>query len=433
MSNSKIVPEGYMTRIIDAQIKRYLSLFGAVELAGPKWCGKTWSAMANAASISYVDQGDNIDIATADPSLMLLGDTPHVIDEWQHVPKIWDTVRHAVDNAHGKKGLWILTGSSTPHKDEVMHSGAGRIGRIRMQTMSLAESGNSTGQVSLQGLFAGSFASCKVDVDMRGLVELACRGGWPETVAFTADDAQMIVREYLKSIYEQSVPQLGKSSDTAERLVASLARNLGQAATLETLGKDTLGKTDDHERVIASGRTIAAYLEMLASLFLIDNIKGWAPPARSPQRVQVKEKRYFADPSIAVAALGMSAESLLRDWQTFGLVFENLCMRDIQVYARGLNNVSNNPVRYYRDDSGLEVDAIVERADGSWGAFEIKTSEARVQEGVDVLLRLRDKLQKNPRERMREPSFLAVIVGIAEYARTTPEGVHVIPIRALGA
>jgi len=432
MNETAVKPQGYLPRIVDLQIERYLSLFGAIEIAGTKWCGKTWSARAHASSITYVDKGDNIDIASADPSLMLIGNAPHVVDEWQRVPIIWDTVRHAVDDAEGKKGQWILTGSSTPKKDKVAHSGAGRIGRIRMQPMSLAESGESTGEVSLQKLFSGKFTPCKVKADTLSLVELVCRGGWPEALSYKADDSQVVVREYLRSIYEQSVPQMGKSPDTAERLVASIARNLGQAVSLETLKKDTLGVDKNREEATASDKTIASYLQMLTSLFLLDNIKGWAPPARSPKRVQTKEKRYFADPSIAVATLGMSPSSLIRDWQTFGLVFENLCMRDIQVYARALPDVSSHPVRYYRDDSGLEVDAIVENADGSWGAFEIKTSEAKVQDGVNTLTRLRDKLLKDPGKKMQEPAFLGVIVGVAEYARRTPEGVFVIPIRALG-
>ena len=414
-------------------MEKYLSLFGAVEITGTKWCGKTWTARAHASSIAYVDRGSNIEIATADPSLMLVGETPHVIDEWQRVPALWDTVRHAVDDAQGKKGLWILTGSSTPQKNKVAHSGAGRIGRIHMLPLSLQESGESTGEVSLAGLFSGEFTPCRTEVDVRGIAHLACRGGWPEAITYSAEDSQVVIREYLRSIFEQSIPQMGKSADTAERLVASLARNLGQAAKLETLNKDTFLEARGANNSFASEKTIATYLETLTSLFLVNNIKGWAPPARSPQRMQTKEKRYFADPSIAIASLGMLPDSLLDDWQTFGLVFENLCMRDLQVYARALPDVATHPIRYYRDDSGLEVDAIIEKADGSWGAFEIKTSEAKVQEGIDVLVRLRDKLRKNPKAQMKEASFLGVIVGAAEYARKTPEGIYVIPIRTLGA
>ncbi|MDR1358566.1 MAG: DUF4143 domain-containing protein [Coriobacteriales bacterium] len=444
MSAATVRPAAYLPRIVDGQIDHYLKLFGALEITGTKWAGKTWSARAHGASISYVDRGNNPEIAQSDPTLMLKGETPHVIDEWQIVPAIWDTVRHAVDDAAGEKGLWILTGSSTPHKDEVAHSGAGRIGRIRMFPMTLAESNDSSSQVSLAGLFSGAFEPCQAQPDLQALVELACRGGWPEACHTPSRDAQIVVREYLRSLYEQSIPSLGKSGETAERLVVSLARNLGQATTLSVLSKDVLGAASparrrsgkdgesESESAIASEKTISSYLEALSSLFLIEPLKGWAPPARSPKRVQTKERRYFADPSLAVAALGMSPASLLDDWQTFGLVFENLCIRDLQVYARALPDVGHTPVRYYRDDSGLEVDAIIEKADGSWGAFEIKTSEDKVSQGISSLLRLQAKLDENPLAKMKKPSFLAVLVGVAEYARKTPEGIYVIPVRTLG-
>ncbi|MEG1831245.1 MAG: DUF4143 domain-containing protein [Raoultibacter sp.] len=432
MTYGKIKPEGYLPRIVDAAIEHYLALFGAVEVAGTKWCGKTWAARAHAASVTYVDQGKNLQLASADPSLILLGETPHVIDEWQQLPLLWDTVRHAVDNAGGVKGSWILTGSSVPRKEEVSHSGAGRIGRIRMSPMTLAESGDSTAKISLAGLFAREFTPLMLKVDTRKLVDVVCRGGWPEALGMNPMDAQVIAREYLRAVYDQSIPRLGKKGDSAERLVASLARNLGQAVTYKTLQKDMFGE-EGLEEGIVSMKTVADYVAALESLYLIESVKGWAPPARSPRRVQTKEKRYFADPSLAAAALGMNTDALLGDWQTFGLLFENLCMRDLGVYARALPNPAINPVRYYRDDSGLEVDAIIELADGRWAALEIKTSEDKVAAGVKSLTRLRDKLQKNPQAHMREPEFLAVVVGIAEYARKTPEGVYVIPITALGA
>lgn len=432
MTYGSLKPDDYIPRIVDSEIDRYLSVFGAVEIAGTKWCGKTWAARAHAESISYVDRGNNLDIAKADPSLMLLGEKPHVVDEWQSVPALWDIVRHAIDDSAGEKGRWILTGSSTPHKDEVFHSGAGRIGRIRMSPMSLAESGDSSKTVSLSGLFDGIFEPQKVEIATAQLLTYVCRGGWPEAINISVEDAQLIAREYLRSIFEQSVLRAGKSSDTAQRLVASLARNLCQAVTYKTLQKD-MACGEEYLESLASSKTIAEYIAMLESLYLIDSLKGWAPPARSPKRVQTKEKRYFADPSLAVAALGMTPAALLEDWQTFGLVFENLCMRDLQVYARALPNPSLTPLRYYRDDSGLEADVIIETADGRWAALEIKVSEDKVDHGVKSLLRLRDKLTKNPKAQMREPEFLAVIVGLSEYARKTPEGVYVIPITSLSA
>ncbi|MEG0758429.1 MAG: AAA family ATPase, partial [Raoultibacter sp.] len=269
MTYGSLKPDGYIPRIVDNEIARYLSVFGAVEIAGTKWCGKTWAARAHAESISYVDRGNNLDIAKADPSLMLLGEKPHVIDEWQSVPALWDVVRHSIDDSAGEKGRWILTGSSTPHKDEVSHSGAGRIGRIRMSPMSLAESGDSAKSISLSGLFEGVFEPQKVEVDTTQLLAYACRGGWPEAINIDVEDAQLIAREYLRSVFEQSVPRAGKDSDTAQRLVASLARNLCQAVTYKTLQKDMVAGEEDANE-ITSAKTIAEYIAMLESLYLID-------------------------------------------------------------------------------------------------------------------------------------------------------------------
>lgn len=301
-----------------------------------------------------------------------------------------------------------------------------------MSPMSLAESGDSTARISLAELFEGRFTPQAEATNARTLAELICRGGWPQALDLCADDAQSVARSYLQAVYEQSMPRMGKGGDATERLVASLARNLGQAATYKTLRMDMYGKTGD-ENALLSVKTVADYVAALNSLYLIESVKGWAPAARSPKRVQMKEKRYFADPSLAIAALGMNAEALLRDWQTFGLAFENLCMRDLLVYARALPNRATSPVRYYRDDAGLEADAIIELADGRWAAIEIKLSEDKVPDGVKNLKRLHAKLTENPKARVREPEFLAVIVGISEFARQTPEGVYVVPITELTA
>jgi len=430
----KVSPHGYMPRLVDAQIERYLSIFGAVEITGTKWCGKTWSACRQANSITYIDEGDNEAIARADPSLALLGEQPHVIDEWQKVPKIWDTVRHAIDEKARSRGAWILTGSSTPNSDddEDMHSGAGRFGTVRMWPMSLFESGDSTGEVSLAGLFEGKFEPTRVERATQRLAELCCRGGWPEAVDLAAEGAQEIARSYLNAVITKSIPKLKKNPDTAERLLSSLARNLCQAAKLETLRGDLVGDDSDAGNLVST-KTIADYLAAFSSMFLVDSLNGWAPPRRSPKRVQTKPKRYFADPSLAVAALGMNQTAVLSDWQTFGLVFENLCMRDLFIYSHVLSGAAFTPLRYYRDDSGLEADAIIEMSDGRWAALEIKLSEDKVQDGVNSLLKLRKKLCENAKARVREPEFLAVVVGISEYARKTPEGVYVLPITCLGA
>ena len=426
-------PEGYMPRVADAQIERYLKAFGAVEIAGTKWCGKTWSALMQGASVSYVDE--NLDLARADPSMMLIGDRPHVIDEWQRVPAIWDCVRHEVDRARGTRGAFILTGSSTPATRQgeqgPAHSGAGRIGRVRMSPMSLFESGESTGQVSLEGLFAGEFTPCVAERDTVGLVEAACRGGWPEAVDMEVDAAQLIAREYVTAALGVSIPALGLDPDIARRLASSLARNLGQAATYKTIINDMFGAEENPLSVIDEGR-LRAYLDALKGMYIVEEVPGWAPPARDRKRFATKPKRYLADPSLACALLGMSPAALLADWQTFGLVFENMAVRDLSVYARALDLLDDVPVRYYRDDSGVEADAIVQLADGRWAAFEFKVSEDKVEKGVASLERMRRKVCENPRSQTRPPEFMAVITGVGEYAREVAEGIVAVPIRLLG-
>lgn len=426
-------PEGYLPRVADVQIERYLKAFGAVEIAGTKWCGKTWSALMHGASVSYVDE--SLDLARADPSMMLIGDRPHVIDEWQRVPAIWDCVRHEVDRARGTRGAFILTGSSTPATRQgeqgPAHSGAGRIGRVRMSPMSLFESGESTGQVSLSGLFDGEFAPCVAERDTLGLVEAACRGGWPEAVDMEVDTAQLIAREYVTAALGVSIPALGLDPDIARRLASSLARNLGQAATYKTIITDMFGAEENPLSVIDEGR-VRAYLDALKGMYIVEEVPGWAPPARDRKRFATKPKRYLADPSLACALLGMSPAALLADWQTFGLVFENMVVRDLSVYARALDLLDDVPVRYYRDDSGVEADAIVQLADGRWAAFEFKVSEDKVEKGVASLERMRRKVCENPRSQTRPPEFMAVITGVGEYAREVAEGIVVVPLRLLG-
>ncbi len=426
-------PSSYTPRIVDAQVERYLKLFGAVEVSGTKWCGKTWTSRAHAASVTYVDRGPNLQICLADPSYPLVGERPHVVDEWQRVPAIWDTVRHAVDDLEGEKGAWILTGSSTPNTEETAHSGAGRIGRIRMHPMTLQETGDSLGKVSLARLFEGDFTPCQCPDGILPLAQMVVRGGWPEVRTQTAEDAILVVRDYLEAVFVQSVPRLGGTEDIARRLAQSLARNLGQATKTDTLARDVFAIDDEEAVSQAQRRTVSAHLELFQRVFLVDEIPGWVPASRSPRRMRVKPKRYFADPSIAAALLGLSPAAMLQDWQTFGLAFENLVMRDLQVYARALDYTPTNPVRYYCDDSGLEADAIVERADGRWAAIEVKVSQDKVQSAAANLLRLQEKVCGDEKARVAKPSFLAVVTGMGEVAYRRPDGVYVIPIRALGA
>lgn len=434
MDQPSVKPAGYIPRIVDEQVERYLRIFGAVEIEGTKWCGKTWTARRHGASISYVDE--QLALAQDDPSLMLLGEQPHIIDEWQRVPAIWNLVRHGVDETRALRGAWILTGSSAPPsrqdatgEADKRHSGAGRIGRIKMSPMTLSESGDSEKTVSFARLFEEPPSPAVVGNDTQRLIEVACRGGWPEALDLTALDAQTIAREYLAAVCYENAPDHGLDPFVTERVIASLARNLGQAATYGTIREDALGSTGSD----LTDRQVGGYLSFLRRIYLLAEVPGWEPPSRSKKRLQTKPKRYLADPSLAVAALGLSPQGLVQEWQTFGLIFENLCLRDLTVYARAHELARPVPVRYYRDDSGLEVDAVVELADGRWAAFEIKTSENKVDSAVANLKRLRKKLCENPRAQMRPPSFMAVITGIGTYARVIEDGIYVIPIRALTA
>ena len=426
-------PAAYTPRIVDRQIEKYLGLFGAVEVSGAKWCGKTWSSLAHAASVTYVDRGANLQIIQADPAYALAGDRPHVIDEWQRVPAIWDTVRHASDELGEAKGAWILTGSSTPNKDKTAHSGAGRIGRVRMHPMTLAETGESSGRVSLAGLFRGEFEPCQCDNGIESLARLAVRGGWPAERTAQPGDAQIVLRDYMESIFIQSIPRLGGNESTARRLALSLARNLGQSTKADTLIRDTYALGSAETTSESQRKEVAGLLDIFTRLFLGDEVPGWVPASRSPKRMRVKPKRYFADPSLPVALLGLSCEALLQDWQSFGLVFENLVMRDLDVYSRALDFGMSSPLRYYRDDSDLEADAIIERPDGNWAAIEIKVSLDKVDEAASQLLRIRKKVCGSAVARVREPAFLAVVTGMGEVAYRRSDGVYVIPIRALGA
>ena len=432
MDTAAVPMNHYLPRAVDETIDSYLRIFGAVEITGTKWCGKTWSALRHAKTVNYVDQ--SLELAKADPSLMLLGERPHLIDEWQLVPSIWDSVRHQVDADFGAHGSFLLTGSSTPLDPEVvsaLHSGAGRIGKIRMRPMSLQESGDSKGVVSLKGLFAGEFTPAVTETDTLGLVDLACRGGWPGVLGMAVSDAQTMVRDYAVRSVDTGAARAGLDVDVFRRVLVSLARNLGQSTTYKVILRDMFGAEEHPENLMGEDK-VRTYLEAMKSMFLIEEVPGWAPAARSTKRFLTKPKRYLADPSIAVALLGMNQKALLADWQTFGLVFENLVVRDLMVYASTLDLLDGTPVRYYHDDSGLEADAIIQLADGRWAAFEVKCSEDKVPQAVAQLKRLKAKVCENPHSQNAAPAFMAVITGNGQYARRVEDGIYVIPIRLLG-
>ena len=421
-------PKTYRPRLVDERLQRLLSTFGAVEIRGTKWCGKSWAALAFGESVVHLDDPNVKALAEADPSLALQGTRPHVVDEWQEVPSTWDAARRAVDAA-GDRGLFILTGSSTPAKDSVTHSGAGRIARVDMSTMTLWERGLSTGAVSLSGLFEGKFEPSACDASLAPLADAICCGGWPALVGADAQTAAEVVNQYLDAMFEVSVPKKGGTPDMARRITSSLARNVATAATLQTIAQDAaLGD----EAGVPAASTVTAYLNMLEDMYVIESLYGWDAPVRAKSRLRTKPKRYFADPSIPAAALGMGPGRLLSDGQTFGLLFESLCVHDLRAYAACLPGAHPGSLRYYGDSDGLEVDVIIELRDGRWAALEVKLGEAKVPDGIRNIERLREKVASNPAARNPEPEFSAVVTATSPFCRHDAEhDVYVFPITAL--
>ena len=426
------LPAGYRPRIIDECIQRSLAVFGAVEIRGPKWCGKTWSALAFGESSVRVDEESMKALISSDVSLALNGATPRVIDEWQEVPIIWDSVRHAVDDAAGRRGLYLLTGSSTPAKDRVSHSGAGRIARLNMTTMTLWEQGISSGTVSLKELFEGNFS--QTQESCLGLAQMAdciCRGGWPANLDMPLTAAMQSTEQYLDALFEVSVPQKKGTPQTARQVALSLARNLASSATLKTIAADATHEVGGKDRTTSEG-TVRSYLNLFRDLFLIEELPGWDAPIRSKSRVQLRPKRYFADPSIPGALLGLAPERLLTDSQYYGLLFESLCVHDIKASLLALPGSYPGSLRYYRDADGLEVDLIIELRDGRWAGIEIKLGEDKVEDGIAHLVRLRNKVAANPAARNPQPVFMAVITANSPFARyDRKHDVYVFPITAL--
>ncbi len=422
-------PLSYRPRVLDARLQKLLNTFGAVEIRGTKWCGKSWTALAFGESVVHLDDPNVKTLAKADPTLALQGTNPHVVDEWQEVPSTWDATRRAIDASGGGRGLFILTGSSTPSKDAVTHSGAGRIARLDMSTMTLWERGLSSGPVSLSGLFEGSFAPSPCDTALAPLADAICCGGWPALTEADPQTAAEVVDQYLDAMYEVSIPRKGGTPAMARRVVSSLARNVATAATLRTIAQDAaLG--DEGGKPATS--TVTAYLDMLESMYVIENLHGWDAPVRAKSRLRTKPKRYFADPSIPAVALGMDPGRLLSDGQTFGLLFESLCIHDLRVYTACIPGAYPESLHYYGDSDGLEVDAIIELRDGRWAALEIKLGEEKVPDGIRNIERLRQKVASNPAARNPEPAFSAVVTATSPFCRHDAEhDVYVFPITAL--
>ena len=421
-------PDTYRARAVDPLVEAYLRAFGAVEIIGSKWCGKTWTALAHGNSVIRLDDPHVRALVEADPDLALEGESPHIVDEWQEVPSVWDATRRAVDDAAGKKGLFLLTGSSSPSKGSVVHSGTGRIARLHMRPMSLSELGESDETVSFSGLFEGEFRKGPVNTDLRRIAQLICQGGWPASLTLEEDASDLIAAQYLDTLLSSDFENGRPSAHVMRRLLVSLARNLGGAVTYKTLAADL---SEGQDVVVQTRQAIERYLEILEDRYIIENLSGWDAPVKSRSRVRVKPKRSFVDPSLPASLLGMSPTRLMGESQVFGQLFEEMCLRDLRVYASAMRLALPEPVRYYRDSDGLEVDAVIELRDGRWAGIEVKLGDNKAEEGARSLLRLRDKVAANPAARNPEPSFLMVLVAKAPFRYQTPEGVYVVPLTSL--
>lgn len=417
----------YKPRIADDIVRRYLSAAGAVCIEGAKWCGKTWTSAYHCASSIYIgspaNNFQNRRLAEMSPELVLQGDVPHLIDEWQDVPPLWDAVRYEVDR-RGKKGQFILTGSSTPNRKGVMHSGAGRILKLRMRPMSLYESGDSSGEVSLKALLSGVISPTFTgEVSLLHLFELIVRGGWPGNLGMTFPESSILPNSYIRAILDDDAGRLdGVKRDThkMELLLRSLARNESTTVTGRTLKKDI--KDIDDEDV--NSDTIAAYLDVFKRLFLIDNQPPFSSNIRSSVRVKQAEKRHLADPSLSAALLGATPEKLVRDLETAGFLFEALCERDLRIYAESLGA----SLYHYQDYANKEIDAVIENTEGDWFAFEIKLGANQIDEAAKNLLSIHKSISAAGG---KPPKEMCVICGLSNAAYKRPDGVFVVPITCL--
>lgn len=419
--------EKYIPRIVDAAVERYLATMGAVCIEGPKWCGKTWTSSYHSNSEFLVGNPDNNfqnrALAEMSPALVLEGETPRLIDEWQEVPPLWDAVRYTVDQ-RGKKGQFILTGSATPKRKGVLHSGAGRIGKLRMRPMSLYESGDSSGKVSLHELCEGKLTPAITgEVDLRMLARLTVRGGWPGNLDIDDADISLLPGEYLDAVIDDDVNRVDETRRDSRKvrlLLRSLARNESTTATNRTL-KNDIKEIDDEDIDV---ETVATYLDIFNRLFLTDNQQPYSTKLRSSVRVKQAEKRHFCDPSLACALLKVTPERLIGDLATFGFLFEALCERDLKIYAESFGAT----LYHYQDYAGNEIDAIIELPDGSWCGIEIKLGANKIEEAAKNLIHIRDEIVK---DEGKAPSALIVLCGLSNAAYQRPDGVYVVPLTAL--
>jgi len=414
----------YMPRIVDAELIRRLSAAPIVVLEGAKACGKTETALQVARSVVRLDIDSSARLAVAtEPGLVLQGETPRLIDEWQIEPEIWNHARHLADDRR-QPGQFILTGSSVPDDDPSRHSGAGRFSFIRMRPMSLFESAEGVGTVSLASLMNGNLArSGETKLSVADLAKLVVRGGWPLQQSATIANAAQAAKDYLDQIRQVDVSRVGgarRDPIKVGRLLASLGRNIATEVTLKTLAADASGADET-----MSANTTTEYLDALTRLMIIEDQPAWAPHLRSKTPLRKAAKRHFVDPSLAAAAIGAGPDRLEKDLELLGLMFESLVVRDLRVLAQPLGG----EIFHYRDKSGLEVDAIVQLNDGRWGAFEVKLGGAsHLDAGAASLLRFADAVNTSKTD---VPMALCVVC-MSGYGYVRPDGVNVIPIRSLG-
>ncbi len=413
----------YRPRVVDRELQDLLSSIGAVVIEGPKACGKTETARQVAASEVRLDVDLNARQAVSiDPSLVLEGALPRLLDEWQLAPSLWNHVRRAVDDRRAA-GQFILTGSAVPADDVTRHTGAGRLARLRMRPMSLYESGHSTGQVSLSALLGGTSPRVPdTGMTVPDLAERIAVGGWPGLLDQPVPQALRAVRAYVDEVRRTDVQRVEGVAHDPEKvllLMRSLARNVSTMTSLATLARD-VGELDE----TLAKRTVSAYYEALTRLMVVEDQPAWAPHLRSRSRVRTSPRRHFVDPSVAVAILRATPERLLQDLNLLGFLFESLVIRDLRVYAQACDA----QVLHYRDNADLEVDAVVEAADGRWAAFEIKLGSGAVDEGADHLTRFARRIDT---EKCGAPRTLGVITGTG-LAYTRPDGIAVVPIGTLG-
>ena len=421
--------ENYKKRIADDKIEHYLKLFGAISIEGPKYCGKTWAGRYHSNSEILLhkttgEKSNNVELAKMSPSIVLEGEKPRLIDEWQEATNLWDEIRIDVDKS-GLKGQYILTGSSTPNRKGIAHSGAGRYGKIHLRTMSLYESGDSIGAISLEDLCNNKFkGKATGEVDLRNLARLIIRGGWPANLEYSAKDASEAIEEYINLIIDDDLYRLdgvNRDKHKVKLLLKSLARNESTTVSNMTLKKD-INEVDNEDIDID---TVASYLKALDKLFLLDNDEPFSTNIRSSVRVKQSEKRHFADPSIACSLLNIKEEDkLINDLETFGFLFEAMVERDLKVYSDSFNA----KCYHYQDYQDKEIDSVIELENGKWCAFEIKLGANQIEKAANDLLNLKKQIEN---EKGKAPSVLCVICGLTNAAYQRPDGVYVVPITAL--